>query len=210
MVQCPVCQKEFGSRRYLTSHLQQTQCLNAMHGLHLCQEQKNSDRKVLANTHLESTNQKTHSPHVDQKYQMEIYKCPLAVNVAGDIVFLDNDNCDDTSYCGILGEGEENDVGKNDKDVTIDAIIQPMIQENDRGIDTYHPTTTQLIQADESFSVPLFPDEKVIPMLRIIEAVRQAGAPLILVDRIAKIIIEEAQGGRLDIPNLTTHRTAMK
>ncbi len=102
-----------------------------MHVLHPCQEQKNCDLKVFATTQLESTNDKTHSPHVDQKNQMEIYKCPLAVNVAGDIVFLDNENFDDTSYCRMTGEGGEKDVGKDDKDATIDAIIhsQPMIQE---------------------------------------------------------------------------------
>ncbi len=85
-----------------------------------------------------------------------------------------------------------------------------MIQENDLGIDAYHPNTPHLIQADESFSVPLFPDKKGIPMLRILEAVRQAGTPLILVVRIAKSIIEEAQEERLGIPFLTTHRTAKK
>ncbi len=96
MVQRPVCQKEFGSSQYFTLHFQQTQWLNAMHGLHPCQEKKNSDRKVFATTLLESTNEETHSPHVNQKFQIEIYKCPLPINVAGDIVFLDNDNFDGT------------------------------------------------------------------------------------------------------------------
>ena len=67
----------------------------------------------------------------------------------------------------------------------------------------------QQIEDTESFNVPMVQDTKIIPMLRIIQTVRQAGAPLNLVDNIVKILTEEAQAGRLDIAAMTTYRTTM-
>jgi hypothetical protein len=71
----------------------------------------------------------------------------------------------------------------------------------------YTPTN---IDALESFNVPAIHDDKLIIMIKLIQAVRQSGAPLNLVDKVIRIFKEEAQTGTIDFARLCTHRTALR
>ena len=70
-------------------------------------------------------------------------------------------------------------------------------------------STLHHIMATESFKIPVMQDLKIIPMLKLMKGFRHAGAQLNLVDNIIKILIEEAQSGRLDVGSLSSHHTAM-
>jgi hypothetical protein len=62
----------------------------------------------------------------------------------------------------------------------------------------------------QSFNVPHTIDNQLIIMLKLIQVMRQAGAPLNLVDKVAHVFTEEAQSGRLNIAGLCSHRTALR
>jgi hypothetical protein len=66
------------------------------------------------------------------------------------------------------------------------------------------------INANESLNVPAFSDDRLIPMLKLMTAIRTAGAPLSLLDSLVKILKDEEKVGRLDMSNLCTNRTAIR
>ena len=145
---------------------------------------------------------------IEGSKNIELYKCPYVLNTAGDVVFLDDANdCinhenmeGDTPYANCCDE-------TNLSTATFNHInMNALDQENEQ----QKKAAPQSIQTGESFNVPLTSDENLIPMIKLIQAVRKAGAPLSLVDQIVKIVIEEMQEGRLDVACLTTHRTALK
>lgn len=66
------------------------------------------------------------------------------------------------------------------------------------------------ILANESLNVPAYSDDKMIPMIKLMTAVRQAGAPLNLLDSVVTIPKEKDKVGRLEMSSLCTNRTAIR
>lgn len=202
MIQCPICMKAFASARYLTSHLHQSECCIALPNLGTVPTQHS--------TLVESSNNSSTSA-VENPANNHIVHRPIAVNAFGDIV-LDDDN---TFGDIVLDEGSENSNHlPTSNEAATDILTSPPDSSihADSGIPVLaeSPNPISYIHQQESFNVPAAPDDKLIPILKIVTAVRASGAPLNLVDTIVKIIKDEWQVGRLDISNLLTHRTAMR
>ena len=199
MEQCPICLRIFASSKYLVSHLHQSACRIAL-------LPTNPD---MVPTDTNSSNALPRSEEVPVVNDV-VYR-PMPVNAFGDFVV---DAQEDTSvddhpfFC--------------DSDASVPDNIAPVAEVLANAADSgaelhadappFHESenTISFINDNESFNAPQVPDDKLIPMLKMIKAVRESGAPLVLLDNLIKIIKQEWQVGRLDITHLCTHKTALR
>jgi len=186
MVQCSVCFKIFASKRYLTSHLQQSRnCLNAFTTGGIVSSRSTSEGTIIPSEIVNA----------------DIVQRPLTFTASGDIIVADEDDSNSTGSFP-SPELDESSV----------AVADPLADNREAALAMPLQGAGQpsSILLQESFNVPAAKDDKLIFMLKLITAVRASGAPLNLVDVIVKIIMDEWKVGRLDITNLCSHRTAMR
>ena len=183
MMQCPMCMKAFSSARYLTSHLHQSECRIAI--------PTQGTVPMQHSTLVETTNNSSNCG-VDDPQDTHIVHRPMAVNAFGDIVLDDDSEFDDI----VLDDASENRSHLSSSDVAAADLVVTSPPDNvdeDAGVPLLEesPNPISYIQQLESFNVPAVTDDKLVPMLKIVTAVRAAGAPLGLVDTIVKRIIKD-------------------
>ena len=200
MAQCSVCLKLFASKRYLTSHLFQSQkCLDAM---------TPGDRLPSTNTlHGSRPSQAIINESCSQENSEIIPSPVLEVNVWGDVILADDSS---KSSNGFPPPGEDDMVSttlhENNSLITqVDIPFHDPVP-----VDVIVSTAPATIHPLESFNVPPLSYDKDIPQFRIMQLVRKYGAPLKMVGEFSKILKEEYQRNRLDITALTTHQTGIR
>ena len=197
MEQCPVCMKIFASSNYLVSaHLHQSACRFAVFPTtnpgtvptnSNMNEQITESSICIGDTVLPSN---------------DVIQRPMQTNAFGDIIIAEND--ENSEVFAVFSESEDLEdqfmpPDPHDTNTRTDSGEQASEPEQSQ-----NPISTILDQ--ESFNVPVGSDDRLIPMLKMIKAVRAAGAPLSLLDTLVKIFKEEWQLGRMDITNLCTHK----
>jgi hypothetical protein len=202
MEQCPICRRIFASSSALVSHLHLSTCrLTLLPTNHHMATTINSTHPVVQNL---SPILLSHDSPVNHD---DVHR-PLLTNAFGDIIIgLDDEN-------GNPAPGFSDDEESGDEVPTQGQEI-PAVGLSGANVNTQTSTFEHIscqistINENESFNVPIGFDDKMIPMLRMIQAVREAGAPLVLLDTIIKVIKENWQLGRFDITHLCTHKTAI-
>ena len=207
MAQCSVCLRMFASKRYLTSHLFQSQkCLDAMTpGLTLP-----STNTLHGNSQLRGTMDATCSQN-----NCEIIPSPvLPINVWGDVILADDSSKSSDDF---PSPGDDDDdvstTTPNDHDPSTHIDTggsHPVVA--GEGIVMNAPVVNEpvAIHPLESFNVPALCYDQDIPQFRIMQLVRKYGAPLKMVGEFSKILKDEFQSNRLDITSLTTHQTGIR
>jgi hypothetical protein len=199
MEQCPVCLRIFASSNYLISHLHQSVCGSALLPTNSDMVPTNSSINEEI-PDLSICNREAVPPGND------VFLRPMETNAFGDIIIADNDENSDTF--AVFSESDDlGDQFLSPKPCDTNTLTDSGILARQPG-QSINPISTILDQ--ESFNVPVGADHQLIPMLKMIKAVRAAGAPLGLLDTLVKIIKEEWQLGRMDITNLCTHKTAIR
>lgn len=205
MEACPFCQRIFTSSRYLISHLHQSACRHALLPTNHDQVTTNGSTLAVSTRNSSIRTDKDAPPKDNVAYH------PMAVNAFGDVIVAVDDensgefptNFSDTeestgdqfvAVCDVTGNSLNKAINSSDGSPTLEHLLNPI----------------STIDQNESFNVPVGCDDKLIPMLRMIAAVRAAGAPIVLLDNLVKIIKHEWQLGRLDITHLCTHKTALR
>lgn len=212
MVQCSVCLKSFTSKRYLTTHLHYSQsCLSAMTTVvGATPSNRMSERTILDTNHQASSST---SDVLDLLQNVEIVCEPVATNALGDVILLGHD--DNSSSSSNEFPLPENDDDNDNPMAATEDHHDPSTNTNNsitnqkqmEGMLSSEPRT---ILPLESFNVPAYVNENVIPMLKMMMRVRNHGAPLKMVDEISSDLKEEWQAGRLDGTYFCTDRTAMR
>ena len=199
MAQCSFCLKLFASKRYLTTHLHQSpQCLSALTNRGIVPSHRTLDVAIVPS--LTGDSHATHDVIVAQP--------PVPLNALGDLVLLDGENSSSSDDFQFISEMDDNaSTVPADLHGTTSTSAEPSLLPDDAHLVA---NNLQTIRPNESFNVPDFADDKDIPRLKIITAVRDCGAPMKLVGIISKIVREESQLGRLDVNRLTTHQTGMR
>ena len=134
----------------------------------------------------------------------------LPTNAFGDIIAAeDNENSEDFQVFHDNEDSDEDEIIPFQPPATDNNTTQT---DNGRQLDALEQSTNPIstILEGESFNVPVGSDDRLIPMLKMIKAIRESGAPLGLLDTLVKIIKEEWQLGRMEISNLCTHKTALR
>jgi hypothetical protein len=201
MAQCSFCMKLFASKRYLTTHLHHSpQCLSALTNSGIVPSHRTSEAPFIP-----SATSTGDSPAV-------VAQLPVPLNALGDVVLFDGDDSsrsndfqfpsemDDIASTSTQSEQQSTTSNTNDQAPNLSGGGGANLVANN----------LQSIHSNESFNVPDYADDKDIPMLKIITAVRECGAPMKLVGVISKIIRDESHLGRLDVDRLTTHQTGMR
>jgi hypothetical protein len=205
MAQCSNCLKLFASQRYLTTHLHHSpQCLSALTNRGIVRS-----HSTLEGTFVPSGTGDTRVlPH--ESHHDAVAQVPLPVNALGDVVLLDDDSSSSSNDFPFTEMDDHASTTSSHRAKDENTSSNP--RHDSPLVDTERAAANnaQTIHPNESFNVPTYSDDKDIPMLRIITAVREHGAPLKLVGVISKILREESQYGRLDINRLTTHQTGIR
>lgn len=201
MLTCPVCFKIFAAKRYLTTHLLQSthSCLLTLNG----RSQSASTQEPFNNIPPQQSTiiqeLPPSLPNNTDYHEKSIYQVNPFMDDSLAVNKLDDNSIHTTSSLNesLLHDPEDDDISDN---------IEP---NNSSHIgNDITPITT--IDAMESFNVPDVTADKLIIMVKLIRAVRQAGAPLNLVDKITHILKEEAHTGRFNTASLCSHRTALR
>lgn len=208
MEQCPVCLKIFTSSNYLVSHLHQSACRTALPHTnnHNMMVPTNSTGSTFPGVNTSSTSR----PANDLLYH------PMPTNAFGDFI-VPGDDENSTGHHSFFSDAEDS---AGEQSVTAAATAAQVPEDTNcdhlnssvgaSTPDQLTNPTISTIREDESFNVPVGHDDKLIPMLKMIKAVRESGAPLVLLDTLVKTIKQEWQLGRLDITHLCTHKTALR
>jgi hypothetical protein len=205
MEQCPICLRLFTLSNHLISHLHLSSCRTAL---------LPTNPDMVPTTSNTSPTGVTTSSIMDRTEQVppmdDVVYRPMHVNAFGDFIV---DEHDDNSDAGCHPFSSDTDSVSDDAPPAAESLVNSDVA-TDSNAETPavedQPISVTTIHHNESFNVPLAPDDKLIPMLKMIKAVREAGAPLVLLDNLIKIIKHEWQVGRLDLTHLCTHKTAMR
>ena len=200
MEQCPVCSRIFASSNYLISHLHQSACRSAL---------------LPTNSGLVPTNSSMNEQITDSSICIveavlpsnDVVQRPMQNNAFGDIIIAENDENSDAFAVFSESEDLEDQFMPPPDPHDTNTLTDSGEQAGEPEL-SLNPIST--ILENESFNVPIGSDDKLIPMLKMIKAIRAAGAPLSLLDTLVKIIREEWQIGRMDITTLCTHKTAIR
>jgi hypothetical protein len=206
MEQCPVCQKIFSATRYLISHLQLSECRTVLTNIGTVSSSNTHSTSVGTTSFVHPSSEdrnssSTSQPMDDLAQHVDVIHCSQALNAFGDMIVAADDNSSSSTTSFPMLDMDESPI------MVEPAAISDMSRSPPAPIIAPKPFS---ILPNESFNVPISFNEKLTFMLKLVTAVRTAGAPLSLVDVIVKIIIDEWQVGRLDITNLCTHQTAMR
>jgi hypothetical protein len=139
---------------------------------------------------------------------LEIVCQPVATNALGDAILGHDDSSSSNNPFPLSEMDDDIESSTAPPETHLTSTNTPTNSRMLEGmVVTSEPCT---ILPLESFNVPAYVNEKVIPMLKMMMRVRNHGAPLKMVDEIASDLKEEWQAGRLDGTYFCTDRTAMR
>ena len=207
MAQCPGCMRMFTSQRYLASHLRQSGCSTLLGSVG-----RVPSKEGTSSIDLPSSLSHQQPPAENASITTDLSPHPPFLPATFDTSGVSNvleevdDDGNDGSVAFPLSDCRSEATRAGD-----DVSLSCSTSSSTTGAAAASTNMlTETIFANESLNAPEYVNDSMIPMLKLMIAIRKAGAPLNLLDSIVKILKYEAKVGRLEMQHLCTNRTAIK